>query len=408
MAIRFTGLTKTKIDSLKPDFKPYQISDSNTGLLLKIYPSGVKSWLFSYTHPITGKRIPKKTIGKYPFISLAEAREIRDRFKTLLAKGLDPFEEQERAKAEEYAKSVTVREMGYKWLDAYSVIREHKPETRQKILRRLENHLFPIFGDCEISKIKASDVIEKFKPLQDDGLIETLRRTLKHFIQIMAFASNRDLINHNPIADVLDEFKKNSKVHHPTITPVELPEFLRDLEKSNTKYQTKLLVKFQLYSALRCKEACRLEWSEINWQENVITIPAHKMKGGKYSHVIPMSTQISAILEEMKAFNGHRQYVFASPVNKKGHLSKETVNKTIQRLANEKYKGRLVAHGFRSIMSTYLHDRFTTEYHAVEACLSHKDKNSVAGAYNRGDYLTRRRELMQVWGDFISECGNSR
>ena len=59
-------------------------------------------------------------------------------------------------------------------------------------------------------------------------------------------------------------------------------------------------------------------------------------------------------------------------------------------------------------MSTYLHDRFTTEYHAVEACLSHKDKNSVAGAYNRGDYLTRRRELMQVWGDFISECGNSR
>jgi possible bacteriophage integrase len=388
MAIRFNGLTKTKIDALKPTDKPYQVSDSNTGLLLKIYPTGAKSWIFSYTHPITGKRIPKKTIGKYPFISLSEAREIRDGYKALLAKGIDPFEEQERAKVEEYARSVTVREIGYKWIDAYSVIREHKPETRQKILRRLENHLFPLFGDCEISKIKASDVIEKFQPMQDDGLIETLRRTLKHFIQIMAFALNRDLISHNPIAHVLEEFKKKSKMHQPTITPEELPEFLRDLEKSNTKRQTKLLIKFQLLSALRCNEACRVEWDEIDWENKIITVPALKMKGGKREHVVPITTQIFEILEEMKTYNGHRQYIFSSPVNKKGYLSKETVNKAIQRIANEKYKDRLVAHGLRSIASTYLHDKFTTEYHAVEACLSHRDKNSVASAYNRGNYLT--------------------
>ena len=388
MAIRFNGLTKTKIDALKPTDKPYQVSDSNTGLLLKIYPTGAKSWIFSYTHPITGKRIPKKTIGKYPFISLSEAREIREGYKALLAKGIDPFEEQERAKVEEYARSVTVREIGYKWIDAYSVIREHKPETRQKILRRLENHLFPLFGDCEISKIKASDVIEKFQPMQDDGLIETLRRTLKHFIQIMAFALNRDLISHNPIAHVLEEFKKKSKMHQPTITPEELPEFLRDLEKSNTKRQTKLLIKFQLLSALRCNEACRVEWDEIDWENKIITVPALKMKGGKREHVVPITTQIFEILEEMKTYNGHRQYIFSSPVNKKGYLSKETVNKAIQRIANEKYKDRLVAHGLRSIASTYLHDKFTTEYHAVEACLSHRDKNSVASAYNRGNYLT--------------------
>ena len=404
MAIRFNGLTKSKIDALKPTDKPYQVSDSNTGLLLKIYPTGAKSWIFSYTHPITGKRIPKKTIGKYPFISLSEAREIRDGYKALLAKGIDPFEEQERAKVEEYARSVTVREIGYKWIDAYSVIREHKPETRQKILRRLENHLFPLFGDCEISKIKASDVIEKFQPMQDDGLIETLRRTLKHFIQIMAFALNRDLISHNPIAHVLEEFKKKSKMHQPTITPEELPEFLRDLEKSNTKRQTKLLIKFQLLSALRCNEACRVEWDEIDWENKIITVPALKMKGGKREHVVPITTQIFEILEEMKTYNGHRQYIFSSPVNKKGYLSKETVNKAIQRIANEKYKYRLVAHGLRSIASTYLNDKITTEYHAVEACLSHRDKNSVASAYNRGNYLTRRRELMQAWGDFVSVC----
>ena len=284
------------------------------------------------------------------------------------------------------------------------MIREHKPETRQKILRRLENHLFPLFGDCEISKIKASDVIEKFQPMQDDGLIETLRRTLKHFIQIMAFALNRDLISHNPIAHVLEEFKKKSKMHQPTITPEELPEFLRDLEKSNTKRQTKLLIKFQLLSALRCNEACRVEWDEIDWENKIITVPALKMKGGKREHVVPITTQIFEILEEMKTYNGHRQYIFSSPVNKKGYLSKETVNKAIQRIANEKYKDRLVAHGLRSIASTYLHDKFTTEYHAVEACLSHRDKNSVASAYNRGNYLTRRRELMQAWGDFVSVC----
>lgn len=239
--------------------------------------------------------------------------------------------------------------------------------------------------------------------MEDDGLTETLHRVLKNFEKVMSFANMRNIIEHNPIVEMAEDFGVEPRNHHPTIPPEKLPEFLKDLQKADQKYQTKLLLKFQLLTILRCKEVCSLEWIDVDWEKCLLSIPAEKMKGGKRGHIVALSTQALSILEEMKQFTGHRRFIFMSRVNKETHVNKETPNKAIGRIANGKYKGRLVAHGLRSA-STFLHDVYTTEYYVVEACLSHRDKSSVANAYNRGTYLDRRRVLMQTWGDFVSQC----
>lgn len=406
MAIKNFTLNDTQIKNLKPTDKIYQVSDGSTGLLLMVYPSGSKSWIFSYTHPVTKKRITKKSFGQYPAISLLEARKIRDEFKALLAKGLDPYEEKARLAEEQKSKIMTVEKMAREWAEWYAKKKNQQPQTSKKILRQLEIYLFPRFGNYELSKIRAKEVIDKFLEVEQDGFVETLRRVLGNFEKIMNYARNRDFISHNSIENIKDEFITKARVHQLTIMPHELPEFLADLQKCDHKYQTKLLVKFQLLTILRSSEACAVEWSEIDWENKLLSIPAEKMKGGKRGHIVPLSSQVLDILEEMKPFTGHRKFIFSSRVDKhiERHVNSETVNKAIKRMANEKYKNRLVAHGLRSIASTYLHDVFTKEYQVVESCLAHKNRDSTATSYDRGTYLNRRREIMQEWADFVEKC----
>lgn len=259
MAIRNYLLNDSKIKSLKPTDKLYQVSDGSAGLLLLISPSGSKRWVYSYTHPTTKKRITKKSFGKYPDISLAEARKIRDEFKSLLAKGKCPFEEKKRLEEERKAKEITVEQLSNNWLEWYANKKHLKPETKHKIRRQFERHLFPIFGDWHPSEVKASDCIEKFSKMEDDGLIETLHRVLKNFEKVMRFANKSNIIEHNPIVEMTEDFEIEPHNNHPTIPPEELPEFLKDLQNSAHKYQTKLLLKFQLLTILRCKEVCSLE-----------------------------------------------------------------------------------------------------------------------------------------------------
>lgn len=408
MATKNYSLNETQIKNLKPAEKIYQVSDGSTGLLLFISPSGLKRWIFSYTHPITKKRITKKSFGQYPAISLAEARKIRDEFKALVSKGLCPFEEKERLEEERRNKLITVEKLAREWIEWHANKKKLKAETKNKIIRQFELYLFPAFGKYEPSKVTARECIEKFAKLEKDGIIETLHRVLGNFERVMKYARNRDYITQNPIEDIREEFATKEREHQPTIKPEELPEFLEDLQKSDHKYQTKLLVKWQLLTILRSKEACSVEWYDIDWEKKTLTIPPHKMKGGKRGHIIPLSKQALNILEEMKQFTGHRKFIFTSRVNKEAHVHKDTPNNAIKRMLNAKYKGRLVAHGLRSIASTYLHDKFTTEYHVVESCLSHQDRNSVAAAYNRGSYLARRAEMMQDWADFFEQCENQK
>ena len=150
-----------------------------------------------------------------------------------------------------------------------------------------------------------------------------------------------------------------------------------------------------------------MEWSEIDFERAMWSIPAEKMKM-KNAHIIPLSKQAVEILEKIKEYSGDYQYVFISPISTKRALSENTLNMGLKRLG---YKDKMVSHGFRHTASTLLHENI--EKHGcnsliIEAQLAHVERNSVKATYNKAEYLSQRKHLMQWWADYLDELKTKR
>lgn len=154
-------------------------------------------------------------------------------------------------------------------------------------------------------------------------------------------------------------------------------------------------------------EAAAARWSEINFEERIWTIPAERMKKRR-EHRIPLTDQTIAILEYLQPISGHREHIFPSDRAPKTHSDRapkthcnsQTANMALKRMG---FAGRLVSHGLRSIASTALNEQ-GFEPDLIEAALAHVDKNQVRSAYNRSDYLERRRPMMCWWSEYIEEA----
>lgn len=217
--------------------------------------------------------------------------------------------------------------------------------------------------------------------------------------EIMAYAVNIGLIHANPLTGIRSAFQKPQKVHMPTITPEELPELMKDLSYASIKIVTRCLVEWQLHTMVRPSEAAGTRWDEIDFTTNTWTIPAKRMKK-KREHQVPLTQQTLEILERLKPISGHREYVFPADRDPRSHISAQTANMALKRMGYEK---RLVAHGLRALASTTLNQEgFDPD--VIEAALAHVDKNDVRRAYNRADYLERRKPVMNWWSGFIESA----
>lgn len=162
------------------------------------------------------------------------------------------------------------------------------------------------------------------------------------------------------------------------------------------------MIEWQLLTILRPAEAVQVEWMDIDWKAKALHIPAERMKGGKRPHSVPLSPQALNVLEQMKKYTFNRKYVFATysaPYNKP--MSTQAANVALKRMG---FKGLLVAHGLRSIASTYLHDLDVFSSEAIELCLSHENRGKVRAAYDKSKKWRSRQEIMNVWGDYVEKC----
>lgn len=397
-------ITNVKIQNLKPKEQEYSVSDG-FNLYLLVKPNGAKLWRFIYVSPETGKR-KKLSLGQYPYKSLLEAREEAQKFQKLLHDGICPFNQKQRDEieaVEQEKKAESLRSFSYKWADWKLNKGKFNEETKLKTLQRLENHLFPRFVDYRLNQFTITDTIEK---LQDLEIVkpDTLQRVLGNLIEILDYAMLCGRIPHNPITPIKKAFATVASTHQPTIKPEELAEFMQMLQKSNRTPQIKLLIEWQLVTMLRPFEASAVQWSDIDWENKILSIPAERMKGGKRGHCVPLSSQALQILEEIRLFNGSYKHVFVGRNDRRKPTNSQTVNNAIKRIEQGKYSGILTAHGLRSIASTYLNERFTEEPFVIEACLAHIGADTVRNAYFRGSYLERRRAIMQAWGDYVEQC----
>ncbi|MGL5741025.1 MAG: integrase domain-containing protein [Plesiomonas shigelloides] len=396
MAKVTTRLSDTQIKAAKPKDKEYVLSDGD-GLRIRVKPNGSKSWLLNYTHPIKKTRT-NLSLGKYPEVSLANARKLALEARELLAQGIDPLDARKQQQEEHKAiHEHTLFNITQEW---FAIKKDDvTPDYAVDIWRSLELHIFPYIANTPVRDITAPQVIELLKPIAAKGSLETVKRLAQRLNEVMNFATNCGLIQANPLTGIKAAFKKPKKENMAALKPAELAELMGAIANASIKRTTRCLIEWQLHTMTRPSESSGARWDEIDWDAKVWTIPAARMKKRR-QHRIPLTQQMLDLLDVMKPISGRREFIFPSDRDPKRPCNSQTANMALKRMG---FAGRLVSHGLRSLASTTLNEQ-GFEPDLIEAALAHVDDNQVRSAYNRTDYLERRKPMMCWWSEHIEEA----
>lgn len=396
MCAQAVRLSELKIKSAKPDEKDYVLFDGG-GLQMRVRSNGSKLWNFNYRHPVTKKRI-NMGLGTFPEVSLAQARKGSIAAREILAQGIDPKEKRDAVlQAKQAETEHTFRNVATEWFelkkDAVT------PAYAEDIWRSLTLHVFPDLATTQISAISAPQVINLLRPLETKGSLETVKRLSQRLNEIMTYGVNSGLIHANPLSGIRSVFKKPKKKNMAALAPDELKELMVAIANASIKRTTRFLIEWQLNTMTRPAEAATTCWADIDFEKRIWTIPAERMKKRRI-HIVPLTDQALALLEAIKPYSGNREYVFPADRDPRTHCNSQTANMALKRMG---FEGRLVSHGMRSMASTILNEH-GWEPELIEVALAHVDKDEVRNAYNRAEYIERRRPMMAWWSDHIQEA----
>lgn len=335
------------------------------------------------------------SIGPYPSVTLADARNYRAESRSLLAKQIDPQEhQQEQLRSSIEAKTNTFQLVAERWWNVKKA--SVTADYAEDIWRSLERDVFPAIGDVSVTDIKAHTLVQAVQPVQARGALETVRRLCQRINEVMIYAQNTGLIDAVPSVNIGKAFEKPQKKNMPSIRPDQLPQLTQTMRTASISLSTRCLFMWQLLTITRPAEAAEARWEEVDIEAREWKIPAARMKMNR-DHTVPLSDEAIAILEMMKPLSGNREFIFPSRIKPTQPMNSQTVNAALKRAG---LGGILVSHGLRSIASTALNEEgFLPD--VIEAALAHVDKNEVRRAYNRSDYLEQRRPMMQWWADFV-------
>lgn len=384
------ALTDKAVKAAKPTTQQYKLADSD-GMYLLVYPTGRKAWKLKYR--INGAE-KKLHLGYYPEVSLLEARNLRHEAKKLIRDGIDPA-----APTKGQPQDAEFHEVALEWFEKNKV--NWSPRHAQRQLTSIEE-MKPFIGHMKIGDIEAPHVLAGIRAIEQRKAFETAHKTKQCISQIFFYAIATGAALRNPANDLRGALEQKPKQkNNPHLNAKELPAFLKAFSQYNGYVVTRLAFKFLLLTFVRTQEMRFAEWSEIDWENKQWRIPAEKMKA-KRVHIVPLSTQALAVLEELKLHTGKGRLIFPQRAQKayteKKPISENAILSVIDSIG---YKGRITGHGFRGTASTILNENgFPVE--AIERQLAHVDGNKVRAAYNHAEYLPKRKEMMQWWADCIS------
>ena len=396
MGAQATRLSDVKVKAAKPKEKDYILTDGN-GLQMRVRINGSKLWNFNYIQPVTKKRI-NMGLGTFPEVSLAQARKRTVEARELVAQGLDPKEKRD---AERHAKKAATEHTFENISAAWFELKKDSvtPAYAEDIWRSLTLHVFPDLATTPISAITAPKVINLLRPLESKGSLETVKRLTQRLNEIMTYGVNSGLIHANPLSGIRSVFKKPKKKNVAALAPDELKELMVSIANASIKRTTRCLIEWQLHTMTRPAEAATSRWADIDFEKKIWTIPAERMKKRRI-HIIPLTEQALTLLEAIKPYSGHREYVFPADRDPLTHCNSQTANMALKRMG---FEGRLVSHGMRSMASTILNEH-GWDPELIEVALAHVDKDEVRSAYNRADYIERRRPMMAWWSEHIEQA----
>ena len=386
-------ISDVKIRNAKRKEKPYKLTDGD-GLYLLITEKGHKWWRFRYRFDHKEKLL---ALGTYPEISLADARQRRDEARRQLAHGVDPGavrKAMKQAKTEETETfEVIAREWHAKftptWTTGHAV----------KIMSRLERDLLPWIGALPINQIKAPELLTVLRRVENRGVLEAAHRIKTLSGQIFKYAVATGRAERDPSGDLKGALPQPKKKHFSAITdPKEVAALLRAIDGYKGHFVVKCALRLAPLLFVRPGELRHAEWAEIDLDEAVWNIPAHKMKM-KQAHTVPLSTQAVAILKELQPLTGASKFVFPSARTFDRPMSENAILAALRRMGYG--KDEMTPHGFRALARTILDEVLQINPYVIEAQLAHKVPDPLGRAYNRTTHISERKKMMQLWADYL-------
>ncbi len=391
-----TPLTDVQPRNAKPKAKPYKLADGG-GLYLLVNTDGAKYWRMDYRHLDTRRTL---AFGKYPEVSLTDARAKRTEARRLLDAGIDPGEQRKAQKAAGKERAgnsfeAIAREWFGKHKDGWAA------SHADKILGRLENDVFPWLGARPIAEITPPELLAVVRRIEGRGVLETAHRALANCGQVFRYAVATGRAERDPSGDLRGALPsvKSRRTHFAAVTdPKQVAPLLRAIDGYQGSPTVRAALKLAPLFFVRPGELRQAQWADFDlegaeWRYTVTKTNTQ--------HIVPLAAQALAVLRELHALTGAGRYLFPSPRTRERPMSDNAVLSAMRRMGIG--KDEMSGHGFRAMARTILDEVLKFPIDRIEHQLAHAVRDPNGRAYNRTTHLDERRAMMQAWADYLDK-----
>ena len=399
------ALADTFVRQVKHTGKPTGDKHTDGGGMYLLVKAGGKYWRMDYTYAVKRKTL---ALGVYPEVSLAKARQRRDKARELLADGVDPSaakkdEKQAGAMALANTFELVAREFLLTKSDSWS------PSYSEKWLRGLVKDLFPYLGSLPLASIKAPALLEALRRVEKRGAVETAHTLRQTAGQVFRYGIQTGRCERSPSQDLQGALKPvTTKNMAAILEPAKVGSLLRAIDAYSGQPMTRAALALSALLFQRPGNVRQMEWAWVDIDHAMLTIPSQNMKRRIHQkingrpHLVPLAPQAVAYLKELIPLTGHGRYVFPSLRTGERPMSDNTINAALRRMGFD--KDEMSAHGFRATARTLMIERIKgISADVIEAQLAHGKSGPLGSAYDRAEFMEQRCNMMHEWAAYLDK-----
>lgn len=410
-------LSDTQVRAAAPRDTEYFLRDGD-GLYLRIRPTG-KTW--AYRYQLAGKAA-KLGLGAYPAVSLARARQKAREMAETRAEGVDPQEARRlEAEQERLAKLNTFELLARAWHSQAKKDRQWSAGYAEKVIRHLELHIFPWIGHLAVEAIKPTELVRCLHRIKDRGNLETaqrVREAVQHVYQYSVDSGTLEPARNFVNARTAGLPSPRSR-HYATITdPKQLGQLLRDIQAYKGNVLTRAALQLSPMLFQRPGQLRLAHWEDISFEHEIWRCPPEKMKLREWqkrdsrtpTHLVPLPRQALEILRDIQPLTGPTGPIFRSMAKRSEatrYMSDNTINSALRTLGYDT-KEQITGHGFRATARTMIREYLGWDRDVIERHLAHVSDEELGDSYDRATFLAQRREMVQLWADFLDELAKGK
>ncbi len=391
-------LTVTGVERVRPPAKgrDEHFDSVVPGLVLRITENGHKSWSVYYRH---NKKHQRLTLGAYPAVGLDAARSRAGEIRSMVAEGTNPkFRLKEKQVERKKVEDSSIEAIGRQFIEEYCQPRL-KPGTAKEYRRHIEKYAIPLWGSRPIVSVEKGEIVALLRHIGKNApvMANRVRATLHKFFD---WAEEADLVPANPVSKAKRLIKESDIARDRVLTDAEIYSIWAGLDRLGWPFGA--IGKLLLLTGQRVGEVTGMEWSELNLEAAVWSLPKGRTKN-KRPHEIPLSSQVVDMLENLPHL--HDRFVFPASGSRKAIATASGFSKAKIRLDKLSGVTDWRWHDARRTVATMMAENLGIDPHVIEAVLNHisGSKGGVAGIYNRALYTDRKSLALQAWANRLDE-----